>query len=370
MAVSKFRVFVNNQPNDEEQLERFTDIQVDQAIGMASEAELKIDLAADDDGTWQDTAEPLADPQARVRVEVQVGDADFVPLIDGPVVGQRFELNATPGRSTITVVVQDDSVLLNQDEGVEVFEDQAPDEIASTLIESAGLEAEVDSIPDAGSALERYVVRRGSAMRLLRQLARQYGMFVYIRPGDDPGRSIGVFAHPDLSPSDLPQMLLMGADRNVNQITVEFDALRPMEAVAGSVRISDLEVLSSEVSQSSDVSLGDSAVHTLVTPAKVLLARTREEQSDLDAAAQAAANLSSWAYTARGETTAEVYAGVLQPHKTVRVTGLGSRLSGDYLISRVRHSLNFESYKQSFTLLRNARLEGDGGGGGLLGGII
>jgi phage protein D len=369
MSVSKFRVFINNEAANADQLDRFTDIQVDQAIGMASEAELKMDLIADSAGNWGDVDEPLADPQMRVRVEVMVGTGDFVPLIDGPVVSQRYDFSAGPGSSSITAFVQDDSVLLNQEEGVEVFENQRPDEIAGTLMLAAGLEVETDSVPDAGSSLERFVVRRGSAMRLLRQLARQNGMFVYVRPGGRPGKSVGMFVKPDLSPSNLPELLLMGGARNVNQITVEFDALRPMTASAGSMRISDLSLLRSEVSESNDIPLGDSPVHALLPPAKVLLARIREEQSDLDAAAQAAVNLSSWAYTARGETTADDYSGVLQPYKTIRLMGLGTRLSGDYLISHVKHSLNSKSYKQSFTLLRNARLQGSGASG-LLGGVI
>ena len=369
MPISEFRVFINNEAADSAMLDRFTEIHVDQAIGMAWEAELKLDLVADEQGNWSDSSEELAEPMERVRVEVKIGTGSFVPLIDGPVVNQKFDFSSSPGRSALTLMVQDDSVLLNQDETVEVFEDLTPDEIAATLMEAAGLEVEADPVPDAGSDLERFVVQRGSAMRLLRRLARQHGMFVYVRPGSQPGKSIGVFAKPDLSPSDLPEMVLMGADRNVNYVTVEFDALRPMAASAGSVRISDVTSLNSEIDASDDTPLGDSPVHSLLTPAKVLLAHTREEQSDLDAAAQAAVNLSSWAYTARGEVAADVYAGVLEPLRLVRVVGIGARLSGDYLISRVRHSLNFESYKQAFTLLRNARLEG-GNGGGLLEGVF
>ena len=369
MPVSEFRVFINNEAADAEMLDRFTEIQVDQAMGMAWEAELKLDLAADEKGNWSDAGEELTQPLGRVRVEVKIGTGSFVPLIDGLVVNQKFDFSSGPGRSALTLVVQDDSVLLNQDETVEVFEDQTPDEIATTLVEAAGLEIEADQVPAAGSGLERFVVQRGSAMRLLRRLARQYGMFVYVRPGEQPGKSVGVFAKPDLSPADLPEMVLMGADRNVNHVTVEFDALRPMAASAGSVRITDVTSLSSEIDTSDDAPLGDSPVHSLLTPAKALLAHTREEQSDLDAAAQAAVNLSSWAYTARGEVTADVYAGVLEPFKVVRVVGIGTRLSGDYLISRVKHVLNFESYKQTFTLLRNARLEG-GNGGGLLEGVF
>lgn len=360
MPVSEFRVFINDEGADEDTVARFTAVQVDQAIGMAAEAELRMEMSADAGGNWTDLEGDLAQPMQRVRVEVRVGNGDFVPLIDGPVVMHRFDFSSTPDRSTMTLIAQDDSVLLNQDEAVELFEDTSPDAIATTLMESAGLEVEAESVPDAGSSLTRYTVRRGTAMFLLKELARRHGMFVYVRPGEQPGKSVGVFSRPKLTAGDLPELLVMGATRNVNQITLEFDALRPMTAGASVVRVSDKAVLTSEATAPDLTPLADTPVHDLLTPARILLARTREEETDLDAATQAAVNTSSWAYTARGEVVADIYAGVLRPHEVVRLAGVGASFAGDYLISRVTHVLNSEKYLQRFTLLRNARTNGGG----------
>ena len=49
-----------------------------------------------------------------IRVEVNAGDGKFVPLIDGPVVGFDSARSALPGKSEVTVVVHDDSALLNR----------------------------------------------------------------------------------------------------------------------------------------------------------------------------------------------------------------------------------------------------------------
>jgi phage protein D len=303
----------------------------------------------------------------RVRVEVRIGSQDYVPLIDGPIVAQRFELSASPGESTMTLVAHDDSVLLNQDEDVELFEDQTPDQIASTLIEEAGLAAETDSTPDAGSNLPRYTVRRGSAMQLLRELARRHGMFAYVRPGSEPGQSVGVFVRPNLTAGDLPELLLMGAERNVNRFSAEFDALRPATARADSVRISDKTLLTSETEVSGQDPLGERPTHDLVSAGQLLLARTREEEADLDAATQAVADLSSWAFSASGEVTGDVYTGVLTPYEVIRVAGVGGYLAGDYLISGVTHTLDFDSYRQEFKLRRNARLNGSNGASSIAG---
>lgn len=371
MALAEFRIYLNDTAATEEQLDLFREIRVDQAIGVVAEAELDIDLALDDEGTWSSIEEPFAQPFQRIRVEVKLGDdGDFVPLIDGPIVGQRFELGSGPGESGMTLVVHDDSVLLNQTETVQLFEDMPAHDIATSLFGEFGLDTEVDSVADAGSAYTRYVVQRGTAMQLLRDLARRHGMFVYVKPSDTPGRSVGVFARPALEPGAAPELLLLGEARNIHSFNVEFDALQPLMARAGGVRIQDKAVLTSSVEAPEQTPLGDDATHAVVTaPGVSLLARTREEQNDLDAAATAAVDLSAFAYTASAEIDANDYNTVLSPHQIISVAGPGGHLGGLYLISRVHHVISDGDYVQTLTLKRNARSAGSSDGG-LVGGVF
>ena len=79
---------------------------------------------------------------------------------------------------------------------------------------------------------------------------------------------------------------------------------------------------------------------------------------------------SSWAYSASGEVAGEVYPAVLSPYRVVRVAGAGGFLGGSYLISRVTHTLSSDTYRQQFTLRRNARSAGSAAAGGLPGGVF
>lgn len=371
MALANLRMYLDGTAASEEQLDLFREIRIDQAIGMAAEAELEIDLSLDDEGMWSMIEEEFAQAFKRIRVEIQMGEGEFVPLIDGSIIAQRFELSAGPGESVLTLVVHDDSVLLNQIETVALFEDKTPGEIAETLITDAGLDAEVDTVASAGSNYTRYVVQRGTAMQLLRELARRHGMFVYVKPGDTPGKSIGVFAKPSLLPSDATELLLIGEDRNIHKFSVQLDALMPMTVKAGDVRLSDSSLLSSEASVPSLDPLGPETIHSVLAPQAVsILNNAREEQNDLDAATEAAVDLSAFAYTASTEIDANDYAHVLSPYQVISVAGPGGYLGGNYLINRVKHVINAEGYTQSLTLKRNARSSGYAAGGGLLGGIF
>lgn len=355
MPLSQFRLFFDGTPADQQRISQLSEVRVDQAIGMATEAQIQIDIGADESGRWLATGEDFIEPTHRVRVEVKVGQGEFTPLIDGTVVGQRFEMSAIPDESKLILIVQDDSVLLNRDEEVELFEDMAPQDIARQLFQRFGLTAQVDTVTSAGSGLARYIVQRGTAMQLLRELARRHGMFVYVLPGDNPGNSIGVFTRAEPAPSGHSELLLMGAERNVHRFNAHFDALRPLTARALSIDIQDQSTLTSDTQTSGLIALGDEALHTVVTPGRVLLARTREDQADLDAATGAAVDYSSWGFSADVEVVADMYDDVLQPYKTILVSGVGNRLSGEYMISRVSHVINDEQYKQQFTLRRNAR---------------
>ena len=348
------QLFFDNTPATEEQLDLFRTITVDQGIGMVTEAELEMELKLDDSGTWIDFAESFTAPFARIRIEVKVGDGDSVPLIDGPLVAQRVTMSASPNQSMLTLVIHDDSVLLNQIESVSVYEELAASDIAEILFAEAGLQPRVDSTPAAGGSLERAVVQRGTAMQLLRDLARRHGMALKVIPGHTPGTSIGVFEAIDLDGVDLPELLIAGEERNLDQISIEFDGLRPFAAVAGAVDAGSLEVLRAEALQSSQTTLGDEASHLLVEPAQVLMARTRETASDLDAAVAAAADTASWAFSATGEVDSSAYPSVLQPYATVTLAGAGP-MSGRYLVAQVNHKIDDQTYRQQFTLRRNAR---------------
>lgn len=359
MSVAAFRLYFDNEPVAEEKLDLFDEIRVDQAIGMASEAELHMAISVDEEGYWSGMDESFVQPFRRIRVEVQIGEEDFVPLIDGSVVGQRFVLDASPNGSRMVLVVQDDSTLLNQEEKVTLFEDMKPDEIAGQLFQDYGLNTETDSVDIPAGGLERYVVQRGTAMQLLRELARRHGMYLYVKPAGNPGQSIGVLQRPDLTPADYPDLLLLGRERNINRFSAQFDGLRPTTAQAANVDITNQDLLSAETTRSDLEAQGDVAVHSMLEPATTLLSRTREMGEDLDAATLAAVDHSSWAYSANAEVSADIYAGVLAPHKVITVTGAGGHLSGNWLITQVTHVIEGQSYKQEFGLRRNARSEGE-----------
>ena len=364
MAKIKYRLFFNDEPATQEQLDRIDEISVEQEIDMAWEARLTVPACMDDQGNWQNEDEPYMQPFARIRIEIQVADQDFVPLIDGPVVGHDQERSAQPGESTFTVIVQDDSIYLNRTEQVQCFENMTDDEIATQLFsEFPEIDSsQVDAVPPASSAVTPAVVQRGTAMQLLRQLARRNNMHAYVLPGDTSGGSIGYFAAFTRESSDLPPLVPIGSNRNVDAFNLNYNPEQQSTVQAFSLSIGDKAIQSATSSFRNQDLLGDALPGEESESATQLARPTQSTGVDVQQRADAESSRSALGIEATGSTIPDCYAGVLQPYKLVQVRGVNASMSGDYEITKATHTLTRSNYLQSFELRRNGVSEGDAGG--------
>src|SRR5262249_8705072 len=150
-------------------------------------------------------------------IEIKVGDGTFVPLIDGPIVGSDNQMNSEPGRSTLTVMVQDDSVHLHRQDTTNLHENRLDHEIAATLFRSIPQIAvrDIETTRPPQDSLPPFEIQRGTQMDLLRRLAQRQGMHAYVLPGAEPGQSVGAFKKFPTHPDGLPPLILLGTDRNV-----------------------------------------------------------------------------------------------------------------------------------------------------------
>ena len=358
MPSSDFRLFFDTTAATQDQLDMVEDISVDQEIDTAWEARIKIALMTDDQGSWKRESESVFRAFTQVRVEVRMGDADFVPLIEGPVVRRESHLSAQPGESALTLIVHDASVMLNRSEEIMEFQQATDDEIATQIFGNFPeiASTDIDTVADAGSGLDSTIVKRGTAMQVLRRLARRNGMYAYVLPGDTPGSSIGCFKALADAPGSLPPLVLTGADRTIEELTVSNDAQRPATYSGSALLINDSSTTSGTASASDATLLGDvsSAEQSSSASATRLLPPQYGESVALDSAAQALAFDSALSIEARGVVREGVYGAALTPYNVVTVQASATEASGDYLIWKVVHAITRSSYTQTFKLRRNA----------------
>ena len=366
MPETEYRVFFNNNSATSEQLERIEEITVEQEMDMVWEARVQIPISTDENGSWTGEDEDFMSSFSRIRVEIRIGGNSFLPLIDGPIVGYDNQKNSEPGQSSIILIVQDDSVYLNREENVSLFENMLDHEIAGDIF--AGFEqiasTEIEDTPSSGSALSPIVVQRGTVMQVLRSLSRRQGMHAYVLPGDSSGQSIGCFKSLPTETDGLSPLILLGADRNIGDFNTTNDAQRPAIVRSSSLHITDKSVATRTSSFGDLELLGDEFTfgESESDATSQILPPYQGESVDLQQAASAEAANASYSLEATGNVLDDCYQSVLQPYRLVTVMAGGTSLSGDYLINKVTHTLTGSNYSQSFSLRRNARTSVSGSG--------
>lgn len=355
----KFRMYFGKRPATEEELSHIEEITVDQAMDMAWQATIKVFLCLDEKGNWSHLEDGFLNSFERVRVELQLGSASWVPLIDGPIVGRHADMDSQPGRSNITLTVHDDSVLLNREEAVEESTNQRDSAIAEDLFGKVPeiADTDVEQTPERTDAVPPTSMRRGTAMQQLRDLARRHEFHAFVLPGENPGESIGCFLPDPASSDGLPELVLLGADRNLSSFQVTDDAQGPARFRARSLSIKDKQFVSS-TSRLNDLNrLGPSATQPQNETATQLLPPAQNNEDDPDRAVQAATRRRSYSVRATGKVIPGGYSGVLRPYQIVSIHAGSAKSSGDYLLTKAIHRITPSLYTQEFRAKRNAAEE-------------
>jgi len=351
---ARFRMYFGNQAARPEQLERVEEITVTQEMGRAWEARIRMALVLDEQGSWTGENEAIMTAFSQVRIEMKAHGGDFKPLIDGPIVGYDNQKSSSPGQSAIVLIVQDDSVYLNQEDRVWRGDDQLDHELATTVFNEFDdhiKSLDIEETPASGSALPPSVNRRESAWNLLQFLARRQDKHAYVLPGEVPGESIGVFKELPEETDGLPDLVLIGSGRNLDEFNVNRNAQSASRVTASTMHLRDKAVVSAS-SQPSDFEAEGVEVDTDHPQPTRFLTSTQGEGIDLEQAVRSAVRARSFSYEATGSIRGHCYHGVLQPYRLVTVRSGGSSLSGSYLIHQVTHSVDRSQYTQSFELKR------------------
>jgi len=365
----EFRLFFDGTPATRAQLDDVGDLTVEQHADLAWEARATFPLRVDARGSWSGGSEPYTAPFARFRAEARTGpDEAWVALIDGPVVGNDSQRSPQPGQSTVTLLVNDDSALLNRDQAAAALEGPV-NQVARTLFDHPAIaRADVES-PSAGAGATGGgggggqappTVQRGSPMQTLRMLAQQVDMHAYVLPGDQPGRSVGCLKTFPREVGSLPELVLLGPGRNVEELNVSANAQSPARVTSSTLNFSDKGVVTAQQSYRDLELLGEQPPPADSQGAAVIAPPAWGGVTDPTLRATAVARRSSRGVEARGALRTECYGAVMRPYEVVLVKGIDDRSSGRYVITGVTHKITRGSWRQEFTLSRDAASAGGG----------
>ena len=360
MSKTKYTILFNNVDATDEQLERIKEITVEQEIDKAWEARITIPISMDDNGKWTAEDEEFMKPYSQVRVEVKT-KKDYVPLIDGPIVGFESPMNPEPGNSLITLIVHDNSALMNRkDRIVKIDKDKKYNTIVKQIFQESGnikfFDIDKDNLSHSST---QELIFRGTDIQILRSLAKMYGMHVYVLPSENPGEGIGCFKlFPVNKETTLDPLILTGENRTISEFNISNYADRPSIFNSFFLDMHDKSIKQSRASFHDSEIMGSE--HVLAGNPDDTLQIIRNNLTfpeNFERILKTSAADSGYSIEATGKVN-NCYQDILIPYQLVTIMGINGRLSGDFLISQVTHNLTLSTYSQSFKVLRNARSSG------------
>jgi hypothetical protein len=199
----------------------------------------------------------------------------------------------------------------------------------------------------------------GTDLAYLNMMAQRAGYVFYLQPGPEPGMSMAYWG-PKLQamipflPTPTPFAIDWDGRSNVESLQFSFDGFKKTLFYV-MVKIGDIPApLPIPVPDITPLSPPLGA--KLPIPLKVTEITGLSPYQPIEAAAIALAKAADAADVISGRGTLDVlrYGSILNPRTVVQVQGAGITYDGSYYVQSVTHTIRPGSYKQNFSLVRNA----------------
>jgi hypothetical protein len=291
-------------------------------------------------------------------------------LFDGYVLSWRLHLDRASTSSTTEIWAQDASWLMNIDDRVMEWPGQTDGEVANAIFEKYSFTpAGGNTLNDSPSHTPdgHTLFQRATDLQFLRGLARRGGKVCRVGCTDTPGARTGYFVNPAVDGQPVTTISLIDPNSwTVDTLDFDWDVMRPTETDAGQVDLTQSSSSGAEVSTDSSglTALGNRDYPTYLGRSSTLLLTAPADVPELGYRTTAVLADSGFFSRCTGEADAERIGTILRVGDIVTIEGAGSIQSGNWLVWNVRHHYALDSWKMSFTLVRNAM--GPAGAGGAL----
>lgn len=309
---------------------------------------------------YQWLTSPLLQPFSRVILVLTI-NATAEVIMDGVITNQQFAPSQEIGGSTLTVIGEDLSVMMDLEEKSAEHTNQSEVIIVNRLLSNYaqyGIVPTVETPPfsEQPSRDDRIPTQQGTDLAYIQQLAGRHSFVFYITAGPALKSSVAYWGPPKrLPPAQRALSVNMGSYSNVNSINFQYNALEPTRL--------DGEVQDRRSNQTRPLSIDRStrqpALATqpaLQNQSHVRVQQFRQSGHSFEKAraiAQARVDQSTdGVVSASGELDTTRYGAILRLRGLVGLRGVGDRHDGLYYVKSVTHRIRKGEYKQSFTLTR------------------
>jgi phage protein D len=346
-------ICVDDIPNDN-LTQKVSNVEVYEKMDM--NITYKLNFAVDIcDGDIAQSIEADTAPDKIISVLAKVNDS-LVCLVKGPVTTQQSHLNHGGAGSSIHIEGEDTGHNLDHTPEFQVTDSGTDADIATNIISSGNqMLPDVEPTPDSVHAEENHShVQRESNLSLLRSLARRNGYHFWITYSN-AGIATGHFRSRSLDGQPVNTLIVNQENNNIDLLQVNSDSTRPSRTEGRQLDVRTLSVIGGATTLE-DTTLGVTGLAALngSDQQSIHLAPTVDDAGALTARSRGALRDAQWFINATCQTSLHRLCNIVRFHTIVQVQGAGSRHSGNYYVTAVKHKIDAAAHVMELELQRNA----------------
>ena len=310
------------------------------------------------DGDFPLLKESNLGPGSEISVLVPTDDATQC-LVKGPVYGQQIKFTHGGSGSTLTVQGGDSLIKMDREDKAVAWSDLTDSAAVSSILSQAGLTPDVESTQAGHFELKHTLIQRETDLSFIRRLARRNGFLFWVSC-DDAGLETAHFKRPPLYGQAACDLVINLKDPkpNVTALDISWDVERPTSTDSAELDLNTKSDLTGSVQNSPLSALGGTALSAIATETRVAHVNAPvDDNGDLQARSEGTLIDASFFLRATGSTTRSSLGKILRSHSLVNLRGVGTRHSGLWFCSAVRHSIDAAEHRMDFDLIRNGWAE-------------
>ncbi len=367
MGMPSYKIAFEGENAADDLYEHMVRLEIEEDIGKAASFMLRVSIALQEDGEWSYLKDDRFSLFNRVTVSIGSGEGEANPIFEGYITHLAPHFDPEEELCYLELRGLDPSCLMNLEERLVTWADQSHSDIASEIFNSYGITPEVEDAPVTHAEDGNVLVQRSTDIRFLKELAAKNGFDCYVSV-DDSGEVKGFFKPYALDSSPLPPLAVhFEGETNVQFIDIQVSGNQPLSVAGRHVNLEDKSIEQVEMTEYDQELLGEESlidiaqgkINELSAPAEAASRVYRGDvvsldPSELESSLKGAQNRNGWFIRAKAIVNGESYGTAISSRRLIPVKGMGTRYSGNYFVSSVKHVIAGGNYEQHVELIRNA----------------
>ncbi len=320
------------------------------------------------DGDMPKLIDSRLDPGSVLSIIAGVDDNSLQCLVKGPVYSQQIHLEHGGEGSTVEVRGADTAITMDREIKSVVWTDVTDGDTVTSIAGNYGLTADVATTDTTHLEDKHSLVQRETDLNFVKRLARKNGCYFWIT-SDTNDVETAHFQRPQLDGDPAGDLTINFDNPTIQQLDIQWDVERPTSVEGSQVDLDSLDNLDGDVSQTPQTILGAQKLLDITGDTRTMhVSSPADDAAEMQAKSEGALIEADWFIRASCTTNINVLGFMVRANTVVNLKGAGSRHSGKYLVSAVRHIIDAADHKMEIELVRNGW--GSAAAGGVAGKIF